>query len=91
MHAGYFYSVLGIVKYGSHAHNQHRHYEHCYNRRGGVWVLRIMNSAQVSAGGVAATELCPGLFDFIVHDLFSSIIKQMYFKCFEDKICQGQE
>ena len=42
-----------------------------------------MDSAQVSAGGVAETELCPGLFDFIVHDLFSSIIKQMYFKCWK--------
>lgn len=90
MHAGYFYSVSGIVKYGSHAHNQHRHHEHRYNRRGGVWVLRIMNSAQVSAGGVAATELCPGLFDFIVHDLFSSIIKQMYFKCLKTRYVKAR-
>lgn len=44
-----------------------------------------MNSAQVSAGGVAETELCPGLFDSIVHDLFSSIIKQMYFKCWKTR------
>lgn len=49
-----------------------------------------MNSAQVSAGGVAATELCPGPFDFRVHDLFSSIIKQMYFKCLKTRYLKAR-